>query len=292
MTRSQFTFYRSYFDALGHLRKNADRLRAYDMICTYALDGTLPDLDALPDSVAVAFALIRPTLDAAARKAQGGMKKPNAGKEPGLTPAGPEKDPGKITVRLREDTGNKKEKENEIEKEYETEDEDETEAEGEALACLGGKSSGSSSGKEEGDDSGLRQVMNAYAGRINPQMSQVCKDQLKAYVRDLGAEVCLRAIDLAVDENKPQWSYLQGILRNLAARGVTSLAAWQEQEAKREAQKARTRRQPTGQEAPEKAVSGAQSGVKPGHCAGEGELSPLELEAITSLQARMRQSGT
>lgn len=72
MGRKQFTFYESFYSALRRIRKKADRADAYDAIANYALLGQEPDLDSLPDAAAIAFELIRPTLDASVRKAESG----------------------------------------------------------------------------------------------------------------------------------------------------------------------------------------------------------------------------
>lgn len=72
--RSQFTFYESFFNALSRIKKEADRAKAYDAICAYALYGTEPDMDTLPDSAAIAFELVKPNLDSSRRKANSGKK--------------------------------------------------------------------------------------------------------------------------------------------------------------------------------------------------------------------------
>ena len=72
--RSQFTFYDSFYRAVSRIRKAADRALAYDAICAYALTGELPDTDKLPDSVAIAFEMIKPNLDASRRKAESGKR--------------------------------------------------------------------------------------------------------------------------------------------------------------------------------------------------------------------------
>ena len=72
MARKQFTFYESFASALSRIKKKSDRADAYDAICRYALYGELPDLEKLPDSAAIAFDLIRPTLDVSKRKADAG----------------------------------------------------------------------------------------------------------------------------------------------------------------------------------------------------------------------------
>ena len=74
MERAQFTFYRSFANALRRIRKDADRAKAYDAICDYALDGKEPDLSGLPDSAAIAFELVKPNLDASKRKAESGKR--------------------------------------------------------------------------------------------------------------------------------------------------------------------------------------------------------------------------
>ena len=72
MERSQFTFYRSYLEGISRIRSKAARCDAYDAIVRYALDGTIPDTDAMPDAAALAFIMAKPTLDISRRKAEGG----------------------------------------------------------------------------------------------------------------------------------------------------------------------------------------------------------------------------
>lgn len=72
MDRKQFTFYESFASALSRIRSKAARCDAYDAICNYALYGKEPDLSALPDAAAIAFDLIRPTLEASKRKSESG----------------------------------------------------------------------------------------------------------------------------------------------------------------------------------------------------------------------------
>lgn len=65
MERNQFTFYRSYRDALRAL--NAKDFKAVVLaICDYALDESEPCLSGVPHAV---FTLIRPTLDSGRNKA-------------------------------------------------------------------------------------------------------------------------------------------------------------------------------------------------------------------------------
>ena len=122
MNRKQFTFYESFFTAISRIRKKPDRADAYDAIAAYALYGHEPDLDKLPDSAAIAFDLIRPTLDASKRKAESGKaggkskqtasKQQASGKQTGST--------GEANLK-RGETGTEKEGEKEKEEEIENE---------------------------------------------------------------------------------------------------------------------------------------------------------------------------
>ncbi len=71
MERNQFTFYRSYRDALRALPPKEFKA-AVLAICDYALDEVEPDLTGIPNSV---FILIRPTLDSGRIKAANRAKK-------------------------------------------------------------------------------------------------------------------------------------------------------------------------------------------------------------------------
>lgn len=68
--RPQFTFYRSYWEAIENLPKK-DRLIAYEAVVDYALNGTEPQLKG---AAATAFILIRPTLDTARKRAKAGKQ--------------------------------------------------------------------------------------------------------------------------------------------------------------------------------------------------------------------------
>ena len=121
--RGQFTFYASFAAALRRLRDPAERCTAYDAIIDYALRGAAPDLDALPDAVAIAFELIRPTLDSSRRKAEAGRKGGEMGAE------ADEKRPESKKQAKRKQRRSKRKSENEDETETENEIEFETEYE-------------------------------------------------------------------------------------------------------------------------------------------------------------------
>ena len=88
-------------------------------------------------------------------------------------------------------------------------------------------------------DPSFAQVMRVYMDRINPTPSQLCADELLDFTRELGAEVCVHAMQVALDEKKTQWSYIRAILRGYRDDGVRCLADIQAREEKRGRNRAR-----------------------------------------------------
>ena len=107
MKRLQFTFYRSYYDAIKVLPKK-EQTAVLLALCAYALDKEEPNLTGTAGAI---FTLIRPTLDSGWKKAIGGTR------------GTPHKDSEKIAERCDKDTANEKEGEKEKEGEIEIENE-------------------------------------------------------------------------------------------------------------------------------------------------------------------------
>lgn len=80
MERDQFTFYKSFARAAARIRRSTDRCVFYDSVVAFALAGTQPDLDRVPESVAIALELVMPVLVASRRKAENGHRKGEANK--------------------------------------------------------------------------------------------------------------------------------------------------------------------------------------------------------------------
>ena len=114
MERNQFTFYRSFWEAAKALPAK-DRNAVLNAICSYALDGEEPGLSGVQASI---FILIRPTLDASARKAENGAAGGSKSKANAKQSESKAEAKGKQTAREkeREDEG-EKEGENEVENE-------------------------------------------------------------------------------------------------------------------------------------------------------------------------------
>ena len=151
--RSQFTFYRSFWEAVKGLPKK-DRLPILESIIEYALDGKAPS--GLSQSQSAFFLLVKPNLDASRKKAasgkQGGSKQKAKGKQ------------------------TKREKENEIEVEIEEEIEIEKEYE---CNLLGGSSSAGA---------GATETELASIGLKPGEFLAVTKEQVDK-VKELGAKL-------------------------------------------------------------------------------------------------------
>lgn len=86
----------------------------------------------------------------------------------------------------------------------------------------------------DGRDPGLAAVMNEYMNQIEPHPSYTSTESLKAYVKELGPDVCLKAIEAAINAGARNWNYVNAVLQNKKRQGVRSLADWERQEARRQ----------------------------------------------------------
>lgn len=135
--RKQFTFYSSIFKAIRKIKKKTDRADAYDAICAYALFGEEPDLEAMTDSVSIAFELIRPVLDASRIKSK-------SGKQGGSKP---KQNESKQEAKVKQTGSKPDESASKGEKEKEVEIENEVEIEHECVKCAGAESKPQAEGR-------------------------------------------------------------------------------------------------------------------------------------------------
>lgn len=70
MDRKQFTFYRSFWEAIENLPTNKEKLQAYQILCDYALNQKEPELRAIKPSAATVFQLAKPILERAHDRAK------------------------------------------------------------------------------------------------------------------------------------------------------------------------------------------------------------------------------
>lgn len=208
MKREQFTWYRSYYEALRTLPAKDFQI-AVLAICAYALDEEVPDLSGVPNSV---FTLIRPTLDSGRNKAANRLKKQKTNQE--QTDNKPEQ--------------TRKEKEGEGEREEESEREGEGENDMLKILPPGGgntKSPAAAAGVSP-LSSAVAMVQADYLNRVNAAASPASLDELAGFVEAMGPDCCRRAFDIALDERIPRWSYIRVILQDRQQRGVKCLADW------------------------------------------------------------------
>lgn len=199
MDRKQFTFYESFAVAISRIKSKAARCEAYDAIVNYAIHGAEPDLNLLPESAAIAFDLIRPVLDKSAKRAESGK-------------AGGAKQTASKTEANAKQTAREKEGEKEIEGEIEIE--------GEFPARAHAREDAADSGLL---DPALGKVMDFYLDRINPMPSHIVMDSVKNFLATLDADVVIHAMQIALDERKTAWSYINAILSRYARDGLTTM---------------------------------------------------------------------
>lgn len=237
--RGQFTFYRSYYEAICELPKK-EQLDVLMSIIAYALDGTMPELSRTSKAV---FLLVKPTLDTGRKKASSGRR---GGKQ----------------IRSKSEA-NRKQGPREIEEEKEGEIDSEKEGEIENECYILPQSGGNNAPapaeeanekQDPREDPELAQVMDLYLGRVNPLPSGACIDELKGYTKRLSADVVCHAINTAVDDNKFSWSYIRAILQSYEREGVRDMAAVQRREAARQEAKALKRGGPVPAQAEQKPI--------------------------------------
>ena len=217
MKREQFTWYRSYYEALRTLPAKDFQI-AVLAICAYALDEEVPDLSGVPYSV---FTLIRPTLDSGKIKAANRANKRKTNREQSENKTGTNE----------EQTDNKPEQtRKEKEGEGEREEESEREGENDMLKILppggGNTKSPAAAAGVSPLSSAVAMVQADYLNRVNAAASPASLDELAGFVEAMGPDCCRRAFDIALDERITRWSYIRGILQDKQQRGVKCLADW------------------------------------------------------------------
>lgn len=215
LNRKQFTFYESFKKAASRLKEKTDRADFYDAISDYALYGTRPEIENFSDAVAVALELVIPVLDSSRKKAASG------------------KVGGKRKQSESKVKANQKQEQIASEKEGEIEKEKEGEIENECYPPTPLPTSEKANA--------VSAVLADYLDRVNPMASQMSLDKLKGYAEEMGEAVCKRAFDIALDNKKASWSYIEAILQDRLRRGVKCLADWdaleEQVKARKEAEK-------------------------------------------------------
>ena len=232
--RQQFTFYRSFYLAIQKMKKQ-DAATLVLAICAYALDGEEPKLS---DNLSGTFELIRPTLDASARKSEngknGGSKRKqteaNASKTEATASEGKAEARGNLKrEREREqgETASEKEREVEVEKEVEKEVEVEKESYIPLSSSTEEDSPGGGTGEKKANfwhDPDLADVALAYQQGYGDIISTgAMMDIRDKYFPRFGKEIMLYALNITLDNGKRSWAYTRAILDRWAAEKITSI---------------------------------------------------------------------
>lgn len=200
MKREQFTFYRSYYEAIKTLP--AKELKSVLLaICSYALDEEAPVLSGIANSV---FVLIRPTLDSGRKKAENRVNKRGTKRE---------QNENKTEQNRKEGEG-----EREVEREGEVEREDDMSIS--VIPVIPGAREalpGPTAPPKESATVGY------FLHHVNANASGECLRELLDYEQKLGSDVCIYAMRYAIDEQKISWSYIRAILAAYVRDGVKTL---------------------------------------------------------------------
>lgn len=103
-------------------------------------------------------------------------------------------------------------------------------------------------------DPELAKAVSYYLDRVNPTASQTSLEELAGFVKQMGADVCIAAMEYALDERKAKWSYISGVLRGYNREGIRNMADLQR--AKEERQRETQGREGRQQRAADRGVAG------------------------------------
>lgn len=211
MKRDQFTFYRSYYEAIKTLP--AKELKtALIAICAYALDEETPSLSGIANSV---FALVRPTLDTGRKKAENRV---NKSERSGKNEEQSKNKPEQTGTNENKQEQTRKEKEGEREGEVEVEREDDmSESIIPVIPDAREAQPGPPVPPKESASVGY------FLHHVNANASGECLRELLDYEQKLGSDVCIYALRYALDEQKISWSYIRAILAAYIRDGVKTL---------------------------------------------------------------------
>ncbi len=170
--RKQFTFYKSYYDAISELPKK-DQAALILAVCAYALYETPPK--GLSIAASTAFKLIKPTLDSGRRKAENGALggQANGKQTESKTEAKRKQSESKPKANRKQgESASEKEREKEIEIEYEVE----VEAEGKSFA-------------DDGGDGGDYREIKIMGGKLGKKVVRLSNAQSDALLEKIGIDM-------------------------------------------------------------------------------------------------------
>ncbi len=78
---------------------------------------------------------------------------------------------------------------------------------------------------EDIDKTPFGKVMSYYMDKLNPMPSEMTITALRDYTNALGCDVVIHAMQIAIDERKTAWSYINAILRRYQKDGLNTMDA-------------------------------------------------------------------
>lgn len=216
MKRDQFTFYRSYYEAMKDLSVE-ECTKLLLAIAAYALDEEEPELSG---SCSACFKLIRPTLDSGRNKAANRM---NAEEQSEIKPKtngnkskSNQNKSEQTEIKSEQTETNRKEREKERESEKEKEKEREYDSSSTPVPPLTDDEQREIRQEQAETEKAARRV----GLPVSALADQDCMDSLRA---EHGANNLLKAIDKlqGAPEKSRNWRYIGGILRKEKAAGYT-----------------------------------------------------------------------
>lgn len=232
--RNQFTFYKSYYDAISELPKR-DQSTLILAICAYAIYEEEPK--GLSCGASTAFKLIKPTLDSGRRKAVGGARGGQANaKQSESKVQGSEKQNASKAQGTHKQSASEKEREKEKEKENEIEVEVEVERKASAFAEVPDRYDGDcdESGElfDDGydDDCGDPSNKLFLLGGIGRGVVKLSDEQLESLLDILGKDMfdyyVKRLADYIIDKKAVVFNHYDAILKwyreDSSLRGTTA----------------------------------------------------------------------
>lgn len=73
------------------------------------------------------------------------------------------------------------------------------------------------------EDPELAKAVCFYLDRVNPTASHTSIEELAGFVKQMGADVCIYAMEYALDERKAKWSYIKGVLQGYNRDGIRNM---------------------------------------------------------------------
>lgn len=85
---------------------------------------------------------------------------------------------------------------------------------------------------------GAQSAIDYFLNRLNPTPSEQLLRELAGYERELGTDVCILALQRALDERCTRWSFVKSILERCREQGMRTRTDWETAEAEHRQKKA------------------------------------------------------